>query len=129
MGGFCWNRERVCLTRCGAGWEKQLVTMLIQIGMDMSSFVFVMMVLIISFSAGFFCLHGRITDPGPSAYQYLGHTLTRTFLMSVLGDFDVTELQSPIEETSAALSNISYVFFFLLVMGVGVVGMVNLSKT
>lgn len=108
-----------------------LVSMLVEIMKDMAYFSIVMAILILSFSAGFFCLHGKLhildTVDGSFAsnvFRELGDTVTHTFLMSVLCSFDVTELSNPLEPShNGALSNISFVFFFLLVMLVSVVGM------
>lgn len=143
-----------------------LVNMLIQIMNDMLMFILVVLVLLISFAGGLYCLHGHIvpeeeragyieatrrsmedvnwqrrageggggdsdgsdsTDPnGPSSNVFLGasDSIGRAFVMSVLLAFEVDELRSPLESGGGgALTNLSYLFFFGLVMLVSVVGM------
>lgn len=77
----------------------------------MAYFSLVMGILIISFAAGFFCLHGKIDvlDPSINVFRQLGDSITVTFLMSVLGSFSVSELHNPLEDNTGPLSNISYV--------------------
>eukprot|EP00961_Rhodomonas_salina_P214650 2898772-Rhodomonas_salina.1 len=84
----------------------------------------------------FYALHGKlnpedlgienenacIDEPDNNEFQEVGAAVARTFLMSILGDFDVDTLRNRLDvlkennggSRGGTLTNISFLFFFTL---------------
>eukprot|EP00961_Rhodomonas_salina_P117686 1583855-Rhodomonas_salina.1 len=112
---------------------------------DMLYFVGVVLILICAFAGGFYALHGKldpeeiglenenacIDEPDNNEFLEVGDAIARTFLMSILGDFDVDALRNRLDvkkendggTRGGLLTNISFLFFFTLVLLISVVAL------
>lgn len=113
-----------------------LVNMLLEIMYDMTMFMVVMCVLVVSFAGALYCLHGKILpqterpagfmDPDGTSenhFRWATDSILRSFVMSILGSFSEAHLVSPLGPSAGTLTTLSYVFFFGLAILVYVVGM------